>query len=647
MAGSTPLRFDILQAGQVVRTERLLESRIKVGKLSASHLRVDDPAVARMHAYIEVHGPDEVELIDLGSSRGTLVNGSRIERQRLRSGDRLGFGATEVVVYIGEADIAAADRGAFHGGALAAAAPVAAAAAPAVAAAPAPGTPAAPPAPPQPAMGKVQQYYAQRQVAMEAQMAAQAAQIEVDDTGGKRSVEVTFVWGDTVQSVQHFPAGQDITIGDAARCTYYVDPRDLQVESFPLVKAVGAEAALSFNDAMRGHVRLGDGSTFSLDQLRDSGRAIASGDAPGAYRFLMPEGARCRIDYGDVAFFVNMVPAPRRQPYPFLWPFTLPEMATMGAAGLMWAVFLVLAFLAIPDIDGFRLDSFNSSNRFVSIIVMPERPDEADVPDWFKDMNKEKEKKSTPKAKGSEGKMGKKDSDKADRKFAVKGPKDNKSIELRRKEILEKVVQTGALAALSAPSEELSAIWGRSDRAVGSDAVHAIGNWTGASVGHARGFGGLGLSGTGRGGGGVTEGSLGVGTLGTRGRGSGRLNYGRGVGNLGDRSGRIPKVIPGRAMVTGSLDREIIRRVISKHRPEIKYCYESQLVKHKDLMGKIVVTFVIAPTGSVMKAFIKQSTMKNKAVESCIVQRVKRWKFPAPKGGGVVEVTYPFIFKST
>jgi len=29
------------------------------------------------------------------------------------------------------------------------------------------------------------------------------------------------------------------------------------------------------------------------------------------------------------------------------------------------------------------------------------------------------------------------------------------------------------------------------------------------------------------------------------------------------------------------------------------------------------------------------------------VGRVKRFKFPAPKGGGIVEVSYPFIFKAS
>ncbi len=646
MGAPVPLRFDFLDGGAVVRTERIVQPIIKIGKLSTSHLRFDDPSVARMHAVIEHRGDGTVELIDLGSSRGTVVNGERIDRRVLKSGDRLEFGGTTVVVYIGDdqpvrAPVTPVQNPTSTGSSTAQAAtpaarPQAAAPSPRVA------SQAAPPAP----MGRVEAYYAQRQAALEAQMIAEAASIEVDDDK-RHAVEITVIWEDTVQTVEHHTKSRDVLIGGSSRCFYQVDPDDLGADEFPLVKAVGNTYALTFNDRMSGQVRLEDGQTFTLEQLKESGRAIPSSDAPAAFRFLLNDGVKCRIQIRDITFLVNLVPAPRRQAYPWAWRVSMAELGAYGVAVLGWAIFLTLAFLAIPDVDGFRLDSFDPSNRFVSIIVMPEREEEPDMPDWFKEMNKKKEKKPGAKAKGREGKMGKKDSNQTDRRLGIKGPKDNKDIKLRREMIRQKVLKTGALSVLSNPSDELSAIWGRSDRAIGRDAISAVGNWTGASIGSARGFGGLGVAGTGRGGGGFVEGSIGVGTLGTRGRAGGRRNYGRGVGNLGDRSGKIPKVIPGKASVVGSLDREIIRRIIAKHRPEVKYCYEKELVKHKDLMGKVVVTFIIAGTGRVIKAYIKQSTMGNKAVEQCIVSRVKRWKFPQPKGGGIVEVTYPFIFKAT
>jgi len=32
-------------------------------------------------------------------------------------------------------------------------------------------------------------------------------------------------------------------------------------------------------------------------------------------------------------------------------------------------------------------------------------------------------------------------------------------------------------------------------------------------------------------------------------------------------------------------------------------------------------------------------------LERCIVKRVKRWRFAPPKGGGFVQVSYPWLFR--
>ncbi|MEL6177655.1 MAG: AgmX/PglI C-terminal domain-containing protein [Myxococcota bacterium] len=34
------------------------------------------------------------------------------------------------------------------------------------------------------------------------------------------------------------------------------------------------------------------------------------------------------------------------------------------------------------------------------------------------------------------------------------------------------------------------------------------------------------------------------------------------------------------------------------------------------------------------------------AVASCVAGKVRRWVFPQPKGGGIVVVTYPFVFSA-
>src|SRR5262245_46781130 len=98
-----PIKFEIYKGDALVREEVLAQDVIKVGKLASSHLRLDDETVSRMHAVIEVTGPEEIHIIDLGSTRGTLVNGERISKARLQSGDEIMFGDSRVIVTFLEA----------------------------------------------------------------------------------------------------------------------------------------------------------------------------------------------------------------------------------------------------------------------------------------------------------------------------------------------------------------------------------------------------------------------------------------------------------------------------------------------------------------------------------------------------------------
>jgi TonB family protein len=98
--------------------------------------------------------------------------------------------------------------------------------------------------------------------------------------------------------------------------------------------------------------------------------------------------------------------------------------------------------------------------------------------------------------------------------------------------------------------------------------------------------------------------------------------------------------------VVGGLDREVIARVIQRHQSEIKFCFESELQRDPRLAGKVAVAWTIDPTGAVSEAAVSESTLGSPAAERCILDRVRRWRFPEPRGGGVVAVTFPWLFKA-
>ena len=60
------------------------------------------------------------------------------------------------------------------------------------------------------------------------------------------------------------------------------------------------------------------------------------------------------------------------------------------------------------------------------------------------------------------------------------------------------------------------------------------------------------------------------------------------------------------------------------------------------LEGKVTVEFEIGGAGKVTSSEIKSSTLGNPGVEGCIVKAVERWKYPKPKDGEPVKVSYPF-----
>ena len=99
--------------------------------------------------------------------------------------------------------------------------------------------------------------------------------------------------------------------------------------------------------------------------------------------------------------------------------------------------------------------------------------------------------------------------------------------------------------------------------------------------------------------------------------------------------------------ITGGLDREVIAQFIKSQLGQILYCYERQLSATPDIFGKIAVRFTISGNGQVETQSINDTTLKNRSVENCILSKIAKWKFPEPKGGTKVLVTYPFLFKST
>ena len=72
-----------------------------VGRGTEADLRINDPGVSRRHVEFMVHG-DDLEVVDLGSTNGMLVNGSKVGRAGLRDGTEVKIGHTTMTVRVTE-----------------------------------------------------------------------------------------------------------------------------------------------------------------------------------------------------------------------------------------------------------------------------------------------------------------------------------------------------------------------------------------------------------------------------------------------------------------------------------------------------------------------------------------------------------------
>jgi Protein of unknown function (DUF3662)/FHA domain len=75
---------------------------IVLGRGSEADLRINDPGVSRRHAEIRVSSGDangtQVSVVDLGSTNGMLVNGSRVKQAELDDGGTIKIGNTTMTV---------------------------------------------------------------------------------------------------------------------------------------------------------------------------------------------------------------------------------------------------------------------------------------------------------------------------------------------------------------------------------------------------------------------------------------------------------------------------------------------------------------------------------------------------------------------
>lgn len=317
-------------------------------------------------------------------------------------------------------------------------------------------------------------------------------------------------------------------------------------------------------------------------------------------------------------------------------------LAYLGGVTVVVGMIIILAQWAGTDSRTLTLDLGSSEGRLTRVQNKAQE-DPKEEEELEKDNDEESGGTGTAMAL-DEGKMGKEESDRKTGQYAMKN--EGADPQLAKAQAIDQARNAGIVGALRMQQGgAFASLTGTGDFSSGLDDANVYGGLLGDEVGEMQGGFGFGRSGFGPGGGGTGWGTIGTGRYGTIGHGSGTgSGYGVGSGRGGMRGRRAatPQVRIGNATASGDLDKNIIRRYIRRKLPRIKYCYEKQLLVKPKLSGTVNTQFQISPQGTVLN-----STAKGVAddVSSCVAGVIKTIRFPKPRGGGLVQVRYPFTFR--
>ena len=121
---------------------------------------------------------------------------------------------------------------------------------------------------------------------------------------------------------------------------------------------------------------------------------------------------------------------------------------------------------------------------------------------------------------------------------------------------------------------------------------------------------------------------------------------GTGDGGAGDGGTPFNGFVLGRPLAArGDLSKDEIKGVVKAHQGELNACYQALLGRNAGKQpapqGTAKLQFEVAPTGKVESAAVAPGGIDDPAFVGCVVDSVRKWTFPEPRGGGPVKVTYP------
>jgi len=588
------LSFKVFHGGELTRAESLSGDSITIGRSSSNIIPLEDSGIADVHAVVKVTRDKRLMLTDLDSDEGTFVGDARVDsRIQLTPGTRIRIGPYDIQVDLIDLSRIVA-------------------------------TPALD------ADGEVEED------AEEARLLDLSAddvvhllfkawdsqdRLGIDNRQAPKLLEMFEIWSDTILSARTFPkTASAIRLGDdhRSRPDFFIDRKYLPSAPFSLVAQHNNTLCLQVGSGFTGELYQ-NGQMRSFADVIRSGGLTQIGDV---YLVPLSEDSRFVLHFGHIVL---------------TGAFSHPAKRPMGAGsfdvdGMFLGLLLLIGLL------------FGTLTGYMTTLEPPPPMTLSQIPDQFAKILLPKKEELKQEQKKIEIQVNQKKDVQATpvptKEVEDRGKKDSK-VKISK---ADRVALDQAAVDKKAADRALAGLIGNSglDKGFGPDVSKAAAGLL-ATTGNSNVLGVSGSRGVGFSGG---EGAGGIGQIGTKGGGGGD-GYGDsyGVAKRKKESANIDVGL-GDALVLGALDKSVIERVIKDHITQIRYCYQRELPKNPRLAGKVVVKFIIDGQGNVSQANTKETSMGSPAVEDCVNQRILQLKFPEPKGGGTVSVSYPFFFKA-
>ncbi|MCP4810450.1 MAG: AgmX/PglI C-terminal domain-containing protein [Proteobacteria bacterium] len=417
------------------------------------------------------------------------------------------------------------------------------------------------------------------------------------DTKAALVLEIAAVWGPTLLDVRHLDAETGrVLIGSA---DFPMPLENLPVhEPFELFRVEDGRLACAISKDWSASTSLADKGVE---------------DAEGIRRFDVAPEDQVVVQIGPITYVARLTQPGRRSPKADT-SFDLPLIGTLGFSAFAAAMLAVVAFTSEPAMS----QGINEvPDRFANVLI--EAPPKPEV--------KQIEKKETVTREGKRAK----------RKEGKRGARDALMEIARGGRAEREDREVASTAGIMGVWDTVGSQAGLDSGALSGGITDGLGGLIGAK-GVQMGTGGLSSRGDSIGGGGTAHDG---GGLGLDGFGQDARDFGDGV--LGVKSEGSVR-LSSESIVMGSMDRSQIDAVIKRHLNQFRYCYQRELTKDPGLGGKVSLKFTITPKGEVSASQTKASSMGNKAVESCLNNTMMKLQYPEPLGGGIVIVSYPFLF---